>query len=408
MNRKAVMHDKCFTMMFDKVLTPCYIIDKVQFLKNLNSIRNNFRKEWGENLELGYSVKTNHLSTLLGFAKNENMFAEVVSEDEYYYVMEQGYSHNRIILNGPQKSKKCLKDALRNGSIVNIDNINDISIIAEAQKQTVMTDIRVGLRINFDLKKMCKEELKDKENESRFGLCVENGEFENAINKLNKLHIRISGLHIHYTTKTRSLKVFKTLAEKVCEIGDKYGLIDEINYIDMGGGFWGGRIMKEKPTMSEYSVAISNILKRKFDPKKVQLILEPGSALLATVATYYSRVINIKKVREISIITIDGSLLHVNPFFLPHRMECKAVASGKSKICRQLICGSTCLENDRIAQLDEQTEIMVGDYVQIDYVGAYTMGFNNCFINLPPYIYLKNGEDISLIRGRDKRLVSYI
>ncbi len=390
------------------LLTPCYVIDKVQFMNNLNSIRSSFRKEWGENIGVGYSVKTNHFSSLLEIAKINNMFAEVVSEDEYYYVIEQGFVQNRIILNGPQKSEKCLIDALCNGCIVNIDNLNDICIIAKVKKKLVNANVRVGLRINFDLKKICEDEMKDCEDESRFGLCIENGEFENAIDKLNELHIKISGLHIHYTTKTRSLKVFKTLAEKVCEIGVKYGLLSNINYVDMGGGFWGGRILKGKPTMSEYSVAISEILKRKFNPQKVQLILEPGSALLATAATYYSRVINVKSVRNVAIVTIDGSLLHVNPFFLPHKMECKVSPSGKKKICRQLICGATCLENDRIIKLEEETELMEGDYVQVDYAGAYTMGFNNCFINSPPYIYIKSGEELVLLRDKDKHLMSYI
>ena len=68
-----------------KLYTPCYLIDKKQFLSNLHTIKENFQKEWSKNVLLGYSIKTNHLSMLIQLAQNEGMAAEVVSDDEYYY-----------------------------------------------------------------------------------------------------------------------------------------------------------------------------------------------------------------------------------------------------------------------------------------------------------------------------------
>ena len=118
----------------DYYKTPCYVIDKKQFLINLSEIQKNFQQEWGMNVLLGYSVKTNHFPVLLQIAKDENMMAEAVSDDEYFYALSQGYDKKSIIFNGPQKSEKYLINAIKSGSIVNIDNLEEIGIIEKNYK----------------------------------------------------------------------------------------------------------------------------------------------------------------------------------------------------------------------------------------------------------------------------------
>lgn len=388
-----------------KLYTPCYLIDKEQFLSNLFIIRNNFQREWGKNILLGYSIKTNHQSILMQLARKEGMFAEAVSDDEYDYAIKLGYDKKEIIFNGPQKSDQYLIDALNNNSIVNIDNLEEINTIEQHYNEITQLYPRIGLRVNFDLESTCEGETTAGKLGSRFGLNIENGEFETAIRKLSNLQMKIRGIHLHYSTKTRSLNVFEKLAEKACDVSRKYDLISDIQYIDMGGGFWGGRILEGKPSMRDYSKKISGVLKRYFDPDNVMIILEPGAALLATAITYYSKIKNIRKVKDVLYLTIDGSLLHINPFLVQREVDYKVYATGENKILKQVLCGATCLEKDRIVCLDNEKELKIGDYIQINYVGAYTMGFNNYFINCPPYIYLKENMEITLIRDKNRQLL---
>lgn len=139
-----------------KLYTPCYLIDKKQFLSNLHTIKENFQKEWSKNVLLGYSIKTNHLSMLIQLAQNEGMAAEVVSDDEYYYALKHGYNKKNIIFNGPQKSEQYLIDALKNKSIVNIDNLEEINIIKKRYNEIVKFNPKIGLRLNFDWKHYAK------------------------------------------------------------------------------------------------------------------------------------------------------------------------------------------------------------------------------------------------------------
>ena len=107
-----------------------YIIGKEKFEKNIKLFENKFAEHMeGKIPLLGYSVKTNHASELMKCALSAGMAAEVVSDDEYYHALNCGFKADNIIYNGPQKSEKTLIWALKSGSIVNLDNFDEIEMI---------------------------------------------------------------------------------------------------------------------------------------------------------------------------------------------------------------------------------------------------------------------------------------
>ena len=88
----------------DNLKTPCYILDIDRFEENLANIKNPFEQYWNQRLILGFSFKTNHMKELIQCAKKNGMYAETVSDDEYNLALELGYSPEKIIYNGPQRS----------------------------------------------------------------------------------------------------------------------------------------------------------------------------------------------------------------------------------------------------------------------------------------------------------------
>ncbi len=290
-----------------KLTTPCYVIDVEQFNKNIDDIQTEFKKSWGELVVLGYSIKTNHYPFFLKHAKQRGFLAEAVSGDEYEYAISQGYSPQEIIYNGPQKDRHTMRKAIFEGSIVNVDNFQDIKLLEDILPEVNDRErLKIGVRVNFDLERVCKGETNFKDGFSRFGISVENGDFERALRYLDKLGCPVRGLHFHYTTKTRSLSVFKAIANKANQLIRQYKLEHSLTYIDIGGGFWGGRKLPGKPTMKEYSQVIATELKKVVSPHQVQLILEPGSSLLATTVHYLTRVINIRDIQQTKVVTVDG------------------------------------------------------------------------------------------------------
>lgn len=366
--------------------TPCYLIDLKKFEQNCRAIMDPFLEQWEGRVEFGYSVKTNHDANLIRYAVEKmGWYVETVSADEYAYA-RQFTSPQNIILNGPCKGET-LSEAYRKGSIINLDHMEEVKAY-EAFFSSRMEGERpgAGLRVNFDLEALCPGETTAGEEVSRFGICYENGDFGRAVDILRSAGAKIDGLHLHTSTKSRSAKVFTMLARKAVEIAKEYDL--KLRYVDMGGGFFGGQRVEGKPTMEEYASCICRELREGFTPQETRLILEPGASVLATSVEYLTRVHNIRDIRGERVVTLDGTLLHINPFMNhrtpPYRLE---VQQEREKVQRQLICGCTCMENDRFFTAEDITRVEPGDMFLFQNAGAYTQAFNSDFILHPPKVY---------------------
>lgn len=374
--------------------TPCYVLHKEKLKQNIADFRNAFSSTWGSNFVMAYSIKTNHLPWLLKYAGNQGFMAEAVSDDEYHFACTCGFETSKIIFNGPQKGDATLINALNKKSIVNLDGLEEIDTILRYLKSVkdAQSELTLGLRVNFDLERVCPGETTAGQKVSRFGFCEENGELRRAVEILHKAGVKISGLHMHYSTTTRSSEVFAQLAQKACEVANKYMIAEEIKYIDIGGGFWGGTHSCNYPSPEEYAERIASQLKMTFNPQRVCLIIEPGASILATAVDYRCKVTGIKRVRDTAIVTTDGTSLHINPFQVK-RMPVYMVhhiLQNKLPFGTQIVCGNTCMENDRFFESDCEDSFSVGDELIFQFSGAYTMAFNNCFINVPPAVYVRD------------------
>ncbi|PKM51001.1 MAG: pyridoxal-dependent decarboxylase [Firmicutes bacterium HGW-Firmicutes-7] len=375
--------------------TPCYIIDSDELNYNYESLYNAFSKHWKGVLGIGYSVKTNHLPWIMENMKQKGAYAEVVSSVEYQLAELIGFTPKQIIYNGPNKTLDTLERAVKMGSIVNIDTFPQIDFLGSFSRTT---EIKVGLRVNFDLEEVCPNESSMGNEPSRFGFCTMNNSFKNALKRCEELNITVCGLHMHQSSKTRSNKVFKALAEKVVTCIKQYDMKDQLEYIDIGGGFFGGRNSKKMPTFDDYAFTICKTIKPYISEEKTQLIIEPGASLIATPISYLSKVIDVKDIKNQRFVTIDGSNLHVNPFLVNRKHPYELYSKEVTYEPIQIVCGSTCMENDRLLYLKSSPSLKCGDIVKIKNCGSYTMCFNSFFINSPPPVYVKNNNEIEMVR----------
>lgn len=389
---------------FNQIETPCYIIDKEVYDRNRGQLQTAFESFWGKKIMLGYSIKTNHLPFMINLAKRDGWLAEVVSEDEYQLALDLGYKENEIIYNGPQKKDHVLY-ACKKGSIVNLDNLQEVAMVCNSLTEDEKKNCCIGLRINFDLEKECPGETTSGEVPGRFGICLENGDVHKAVIMLAKAGIKVKGIHMHASTKSRSIDVFRALAKKAGEIVHEIPLLD-IEYIDIGGGFFGGNYFPGKPSILEYAKIVCNTLKESINSNEVTLILEPGAAITATAADYCVSVCNIRSIRGKRIVTVDGTCLHINAFMHPKRETPFTLIGGGENIEEeQIIGGCTCMEMDRFYPRNLNDEICMESRLLFHCAGAYTMTHNSCFINNPPNIYVHEEDSYEIVRKKDYKLM---
>jgi len=374
--------------------TPYFVINKDYLDNEINKIKEALDSTWA-NYIIGYSYKTNALPWIIKYFFKQGCYAEVVSDDEYNLAKAIGV--NDIIYNGIAKSQETFLNAIKNNCIVNIDSEYEIEWLKNLEPNAY----EVGIRVNFDLETKCPGQTQCGEDGERFGFCYENGELKRAIDKIENNGVKVVGLHLHKSSKTRMPDIYKAIAETANEIADLYKL--DLKYIDIGGGFFGG--LDNKPQFSDYFNMISAILKRKFDPSKTALIIEPGMALIGAAVDYFSSVIDIKKTtRNIFVIT-DGSRTQIDPLMTKKSYFYNLELSEKSKnsrktIKRQIISGFTCMEHDRLFDIINGQELFPDDKIVFHKVGAYTMCLSPLFIKWFPDVYVRENDHMYKVRDR--------
>ncbi len=92
------------------------------------------------------------------------------------------------------------------------------------------------------------------------------------------------------------------------------------------------------------------------------------------------------------IVTTDGSRIHIDPVWLK-KSYTSVTDAKKLPIARQVICGYTCMDHDRLMVLENQPELSIGDHIIFQRVGNYTVTFGGPFIKpFPPVFAIVNGN----------------
>lgn len=371
-----------------KPATPCFILDADRLRSNVGS----FRKALGARFPssvLAYSVKTNSSPALLDVVRDCGCWAEVVSYTEYALALAKGFAPSHIVYNGPLKSKESFEEALSAGAVVNIDTKRELDWLESMPAREEA--YKVGIRVNLNLMEISPEDCKHGEDYSRFGFSDEDGELGEAVSRLRAMPgVSLCGLHLHRTSLTRSLEVYRRIALYANDIIAKYSL--ELSYIDIGGGFYGD--MPGKPSFLEYVDAIASSL----CSRDLTVIVEPGNALAASAFSYRTAVIDAKTVSGVRLLVCDGSRNDVDPFFRKKDYSKTFLFDEASRPVEALqqVVGCTCLENDRLFTLKDSARLEPGDEMEFSAVGAYTMALSPLFIRYFPRVYVKSGDSLEL------------
>lgn len=374
--------------------TPYFLIHEFKLEQNISKLKNALQQYW-RNYIIGYSFKTNALPYLLAYMKKKGLFAEVVSENEYRLAKKIGFEKEKIIYNGPVKGKQSFLQALEDGAIVNIDSKREILWMQELNREK---EYSIGIRASFNLEHYCPGETSAGSEGSRFGFCYENGELRQVLEALqNMKNIKVQGIHLHSSTKTRSLGIYKEASRIACEIAGVFSL--DLSYVDIGGGFFGG--LEDKPQFDEYIEVISKELQNYFSKEKLTLIVEPGTSLVSSPVDFVTSVLDIRESIKNKMVTTDGSRINIDPLMRKSSYFFKIEYNGqrhRKKAARQIICGFTCMEDDRVLILENEKELMAGDMIVYQKVGAYTMCLNPLFIQYFPAVYWKNEKGVICVR----------
>lgn len=353
--------------------TPGFYTDIKIIKKRYQQLQKQLQKNWSGKNIIAFSFKTNY-EIVEEMKKNINISAEIVSAMEYKMAKNFKFTNSKIIYNGPYK--KNLQNVINKKNItINLDNQTELNKVIKI-KNKIKSNI--GLRLNTNLKT------------SHFGFNIESGDAKKAINRLQKNHIKISGLHIHLGFYSPP-STYKQISQKIVNLIKENNL--ELKYIDFGGGFpsHGQKPYKFKKdvisSIEDYITQICYPLNRFFKKQEIKpiIIIEPGRFLVDDSTVFITKVIHnqLTKKKQIIIVNATNQMLS-SVWFRPQII--KLLKKQNNKEINTIVYGSSCQEDDVLYQGKLpliQKNILIAFYC----VGAYNQNMSNNFIFQKPKHY---------------------
>ncbi len=359
------------------------------------------------NTIFGWSYKTNYLNGICKIFHEEGSIAEVVSYFEYEKARALGIPGNKIIFNGPYKSKESLKKAINENAIINVDNFHELEDIESIAKE-LKKKFKIGVRVNLNSGIYPVW--------SRFGFNLEIGQASSAIKRIKESQfLDLGGIHTHIGTFVLDINAYKVAASKISNfINEAEEIIGhEINYLDLGGGFASLNHLKGiyqppeivVPPIEDYAKVIGEELqwlkKRSHPPT---LYMELGRHLIDEAGYLITQVVSDKLLpdgRRSYVLDAGVNLLYTSTWY-KYKIELDKEISGLME--PSILNGPLCMNIDIVDEaillprLDRFQNIIVSP------VGAYNVTQWMQFIQYRPAVVLIEGNGLIKIIRRAESL----
>lgn len=369
-------------------LSPCKFESERFFVYNpsiveqrIRAFRNAFEKNF-RSFELAYSVKTNYFPCVLDTVISQGVTPEIVSQFELQMLRFISYD-GAYILNGPIKTEMAIIDSLENGSVVNIDSLSDWrKIRAVLDRSNITKLLKICIRLNLNESNLST---------SRFGIQPNSDIFHIVMQEIEQTDAcALVGFHLHLPD--RGLESFADRAHAIRIILERQLMLspEEGITVNLGGGF-----RSEMPSslshlnvdLHDYAIAIVQGLGSDLC-KKIHLILEPGTSIVAGAFDYYTKIIEIKNYGDTNDIFVNGSIFDYSAKALSKAFDYFVInlEQNSAERVNGRIVGYTCIEDDILLD-DVDLIISRGDYLRIKGVGSYSLVMRPNFIFERPAIY---------------------
>src|SRR3989344_4672418 len=144
--KKGSFNKDIIKKMVERYGSPLFILSETELKNKYHILRSALTKSYPSS-SVAYSFKTNYLPGVCKILKKEGALAEVVSGFEYALAKKLGYSGQELIFNGPAKDNASLEKALVGGSIVNVDNSEELQRIMQIAERHGQV-FKIGIRVN--------------------------------------------------------------------------------------------------------------------------------------------------------------------------------------------------------------------------------------------------------------------
>ena len=334
---------------FNKIPTPCYVIDELSLRNNLELIK---RVKDAVAIAILVSFKAFANWGVFPIFKEYGFGASVSSVNEARLAWEElGVKAHTY---SPAYEEKDIADILKYSSHISFNSLNQL----KKYKTMVMQKhgVSIGLRVNpefsstgYDMYNPCKAG-------SRLGITAE--QLTDGVPQ------GVDGFHFHTLFEADSFVLEKTLAVFVKKFGR---FLPQLKWVNMGGG----HLITKKDYDIYHLIKILTDFKNKYG---VEIIVEPGSAFTYLTGYLASTILDIVENNGIKTAILDVSFTCHMPDCLEMPYKPVILGATDEKVGKPTyrMGGISCLAGDYMGNWSFDKELKPGDKIVFDDMIHYT------------------------------------
>lgn len=363
--------------MFDKVKTPCYVVDEKKLKENLRILRDVEQRSGAHILLAQKAFSMFSLYPLIGTYLSGTTASGLY---EARLGHEEMGKENHVF--APAYKKEHMEELVKI-----CDHIIFNSFGQYERYKDICRNVSVGIRVNPQFSTQEGHEIYDPCGEfSRLGVTLEqfpkNVKFGEGF---------IEGIHFHTLCEQNVDDLISTFGAVEEQFGQWFS---KVKWINMGGGH---HITREDYGREE----LISFIRRVREKYQVEVYLEPGEAIALNAGYLVTEVMDkVKNGREILILDASAACHMPDVLEMPYRPPLKGGYEPGEKSYTYRLSSLTCLAGDVIGDYSFDREIQVGERLVFEDMAIYSMVKNNTFngIPLPDICLLKESGEIETVR----------
>ena len=376
--------------------TPCYVYSRATLERHWHAFDRAFT---GQPHLVCYAVKANSNLAVLNVLARLGSGFDIVSLGELERVLAAGGDPGKIVFSGVGKREDEMRRALEVGircfNVEVPDELDRLNRLAGEMGRKA----RISLRVNPDVDAQTHPYISTGLRENKFGIGVDEAlaEYRRAAAMPN---LDISGIDCHIGSQLTSLEPFVDALDRLLVMIETLrteGIV--IRHLDIGGGL-GIRYSQENPPEP---AAYAEVLSRRLAGLQLEILLEPGRAIVGNAGVLLTRVEYLKSngVKHFAIVDaamndlIRPSLYQAWQGILPVHSDSSAPTR-----CYDVV-GPVCETGDFLGK-DRDLSIQAGDLLAVRSAGAYGFCMSSNYNSRPRVAeVLVDGDRVHLARRRE-------
>jgi diaminopimelate decarboxylase len=373
--------------------SPLYVYDADKIGEQIENLKSAFP---GLKLRIKYACKSLTNISILKLVRAHGAELDTVSIQEVQLGLKAGFKPEEILFTPNCVSFEEIKEAIKLGVMINIDNISILEQFGHEYHNTVP----VCIRLNPHIMAGGNKKISTGHVDSKFGISI--FQLRHLLRVIQSNNINVIGLHMHSGSDILDAEVFLRGADVLFDAAMDF---PDLEFIDFGSGF---KVAYREGDVTTDINELGDKLTKAFNTfcknygRNLEIWFEPGKYVVSEAGYFLVKTNVIKTTPATVFVGVDSGLNHlIRPMMYDayHDMVNISNINGTKRI--YTIVGYIC-ETDTFGLDRKMSEVHEGDIIAIKNAGAYGfMMASNYNSRLKPAEVLIIGGKAKLIRSRE-------